>query len=106
MSRMTSRSALHPDSELIHWCEQYRAAVIAFNADPDAGDPLWAAIERAEAEVDARPPVTLAGVRAKAAVALATAQDGPEGESWHGAPCDWAAAVVRDVLRLVAEGVA
>jgi hypothetical protein len=101
-----------PDAELAHWCGVYVAACAAYNASPstddDDEDPLWDAILAAEAEIDARPPVALPGVLAKARMAIALAgQEPEERDDWGSSPAGtWAREVVLDLARLFGEGAA
>jgi membrane protein involved in colicin uptake len=95
------------DADLIRWCREYVARVRAYNRSPDdtpeATLQEWAdGIWQAEAEADARPPRTLAGVIAKAQVVAALAAENPNHEGdWHNMPAgSWAHDVVRDMLRL------
>jgi opacity protein-like surface antigen len=102
----------NPDAELIHWCGVYVAACAAYNAsstDDDGGaDPMWDAIMAAEAEIDARPPQTLASVIKKARVAIQLLKQEPEERSdWGSLPAgSWAREVVLDLARLFGESTA
>jgi hypothetical protein len=97
-----------PDADLAHWCRAYVAACAAYNTDPgdDDDNPLWDAIQEAEAEIDARPPQTLAGVVEKARVAIQLVKQEPEDRTdWEGSPAgSWAREVVLDLARLSGEG--
>jgi hypothetical protein len=95
------------DADMIAWCREYLRRVMACNrANPSDAELLAMgdAIAAAEAEIDARPPRTLAGVVAKAQLAALLAAEEPtggDGEGWHNAPeGDWAQAVTEDLLRL------
>jgi hypothetical protein len=101
-------AAPDPDAELARWCGVYVAACAAYNADASADDdnPLWDAIMEAEAEIDARPPVALSGVLAKAWMAIDIAGQEPEERSDWGSSAAgrWAREVVLDLARLYGEG--
>jgi hypothetical protein len=97
----------NPDADLAHWCRAYVAACAAYNTDPSDDDdkPLWDAILQAEAEIDARPPQTLAGVVEKVQVAIQLVKQEPEERTdWGGSPAgSWAREVVLDLARLFGE---
>ncbi|MFZ6762127.1 hypothetical protein [Pseudoroseomonas sp. WGS1072] len=99
----------HADAELIRLCGAYIEALDAYT---DSGsqldcedDPLWQAIEALEEQLDGLTARTLDGVAALGRVAQrwALQQDGSENfdTSFTG---DWPERVVRNVLRLQAEG--
>jgi hypothetical protein len=98
----------HLDADLIHWCDAYLLAAETYNTAPgdDEDDRPWDAVMRAEAEVDARPPRTLAGLVAMASVALELAGQEPEERTdWSSSPAgSWARDVTLHLLRLSREG--
>ncbi len=95
-----------PDAELIAACDRYIRAMDAFEDDDSDLDfnvnPLCHAMEAAEEAAQDIPAQTMAGVIAKArvAVAMGTSRDGTVrlGNSYAG---EWPGDVVRDLLRLV-----
>jgi hypothetical protein len=101
-------AAPDPDADLAHWCRVYVTATAAYNADPsdDDDNPLWEAIQEAEAGIEARPPQTLAGVLAKAKMAIHLAKQEPgDRDDWGSSPAGtWAQEVVLDLARLAGEG--
>jgi hypothetical protein len=105
-------AANSPDAEAIRICEKHLVNLRAYNAHPDALDndehPLLLAYEHTQKAIDAMRPVTLAGLAAKARVALAEAQpiDGGLDELWESSNGGiWAADLARDLIR-IAGGVA
>ncbi len=109
MSEIEILGAAGSDADLIRLCEENLAAVKAFNrstAEIDSncdGSPLWDTYLRTQEAIVALPPQGLAGVVAKARLALGEAQEANpfDEESWeHGPAGSWARDVVHDLLRL------
>lgn len=108
------------DAALIRWCAEYIAAVRAYGAASDRAyaregrdltraeeEALWAAIDRAEEEANARPPQTIAGVLALAQVSqtMASIEGTPnDADDWGGRAAEWSVAASQALLRLAAEG--
>jgi hypothetical protein len=94
-----------PDETFIAICDRYIADLAALNHDTDnVGDshPLWTAYRESKQALAATTPITLAGVAAKARVALAEAgaQAAYRDELWEGAAARLAGDVTKDLLRV------
>lgn len=93
------------DAGLIALCEEYKAALAAYEADGGYlvtdDDPLWEAVEAVKRRLDGMAAATLAGVVAKARVARCLArQPGGREDYCSSFTADWPGEVVRDLLAL------
>jgi hypothetical protein len=111
-SASAKRRDANCDGELIARCEALIRALEAYNNDPraavvDCDDcPFWQAYDRERIAVLALRATSLEGVRAKARVARALA-DQPEGVDFDTAfTGDFPGQVIEDLLRLPAWGLA
>jgi hypothetical protein len=107
---LSAIAAAHPDAELLRACAEHAANLRAVLASPgctDApgGNAAWEAYQRTQEAIDTAEPVTMAGVLAKARVAMSEAVSDNlfEGEHANGfgfTAHAWAWGLVQDLVRL------
>jgi hypothetical protein len=100
----------HPDAELLRACAEHMVNLRAVLASPgctDApgGHPAWEAYQRTHDAINAAEPATMAGVLAKARVAMSEGVSDNlfEGEHAHGfgfTAHAWAWEVLQDLVRI------
>ena len=97
-------SDANPDAALIAACEAFMLGYKFYDAHGGAEDatecPLFAAVNAAEDKALSLPATTLAGLRAKAAVAQMQATSAA-GHNWSDSfTGDWPASICRDLLAM------